>query len=105
MSDGIQNNLLAKMSVVNDHLIKQTTILQEWMGVWLSDDDDFGRPEVRLLEAHKRGLETYQEVLNSISLQTKYMQFDLEATRRENAQLLKLLTEIGDKYSTDGDAL
>jgi len=42
-------------------------------------------------EQLKRTFSSMQESLDFIRLATKYMIFDLEATRRENAELRKLL--------------
>ena len=103
MTDETLNTAFANMSLVSSQLIEQTEKVQRWVGVWLSDDDEFGHPEYELVERHKRTLELYQELTDRIRLSTKYMQFDLEVTKRENAQLLKLLNELFDKYETSDD--
>lgn len=47
-------------------------------------------------EKLKRTVSTLQESLDHLRLSVKYLVFDLEATRRENAYLRKLLAAGGD---------
>jgi hypothetical protein len=53
-------------------------------------------------EENKKGLEKslkrLQESLDDITLHTKYQIFDLEATRKENAYLRKLLEDEGYEF-------
>ena len=48
----------------------------------------------------KESLERLQSSLDNLRLVTKYRVFDLEATRRENARLKKLLERDGDEGDT-----
>ncbi|MEA3224604.1 MAG: hypothetical protein U9Q07_01545 [Planctomycetota bacterium] len=45
----------------------------------------------------KEGLDRLQNSLDNLRLVTKYRVFDLEATRRENAHLKKMLGREGDE--------
>ncbi len=48
----------------------------------------------------KESLDRLQSSLDNLRLVTKYRVFDLEATRRENARLKKLLERDGDEGET-----
>lgn len=48
---------------------------------------DFARRQLRLTEALKR----IDEVLDDLSLYFRYLEFDLEVTRRENRHLRRLV--------------
>lgn len=47
-------------------------------------------------ERTKQFLKTFLETISTIRLSVKYLAFDLEATRRENAELRQMLEECDD---------
>lgn len=50
----------------------------------------------------KKSFSAIQENIDFLRLSIKYVLFDLEATRRENAYLKSLLDESGDRYDQAG---
>jgi len=48
-------------------------------------------------DALKKSLATLKDSLNTLNLNVKYMQFDLEATRRENLSLRKMIESHNDE--------
>lgn len=51
--------------------------------------------EQKMLELRKN-VKELNEAMDKLRLYVKYLMFDLEATRRENASLRKLLDELSD---------
>jgi phage shock protein A len=63
---------------------------------------DLARAALERQEKLKRTVGTLQESLDQLRLSVKYLVFDLEATRRENQYLRKLLAASGNNDGATG---